>query len=89
MARKDSTALSRTTVSSTVASDSRGGCSKNKESPASAFPQPYLSSGAIVSHCGLLSETPSSSHPILCPVSLLESFALRSPQKSFVGVHEP
>ncbi|KAL0609936.1 hypothetical protein AAY473_019697 [Plecturocebus cupreus] len=32
MARKDSTALSRTTVSSTVASDSRGGCGENTKS---------------------------------------------------------
>lgn len=47
MARKDSTALSRTTVSSTVASDSRGGCDENTRLENSVFSivtamEPYL-----------------------------------------------
>lgn len=47
MARKDSTALSRTTVSSTVASDSRGGCDENRRLETSVFltvsvVEPYL-----------------------------------------------
>lgn len=37
IARKESTALSRTTVSSTVASDSRGGSNKNRTCSLTTF----------------------------------------------------